>query len=63
MSSFSSSKEAGDSIINFGEQLPEKDMDLAMEHAKKADLSIVLGSSLKGERCKGTCPIESNSSL
>lgn len=36
-----------DSIINFGEQLPEKDLENAFSHARKADLCLVLGSSLR----------------
>ncbi|CEL02015.1 hypothetical protein ASPCAL01590 [Aspergillus calidoustus] len=35
-----------DTIINFGEGLPEKDLGLALEHANKADLCLVLGSSV-----------------
>lgn len=35
-----------DSIINFGESLPVKDLDRAYEHTRKADLCICLGSSL-----------------
>jgi NAD-dependent SIR2 family protein deacetylase len=35
-----------DSIINFGEPLPEKHIQSAFDHAKKADLCLVLGSSL-----------------
>lgn len=35
-----------DTIINFGEFLPEKPLKLARQHAKKADLCLVLGSSL-----------------
>ena len=35
-----------DSIINFGENLPEKDLNLAFAHAEKADLCICMGSSL-----------------
>jgi mono-ADP-ribosyltransferase sirtuin 6 len=35
-----------DTIINFGEDLPERAFSLAYEHAKKADLCLVLGSSL-----------------
>ncbi|KAL2129626.1 hypothetical protein VTI74DRAFT_7507 [Chaetomium olivicolor] len=35
-----------DSIINFGEPLPERALSLAFEHANKADLCLVLGSSL-----------------
>lgn len=36
-----------DSIIHFGENLPEKDLADAFEHAGAADLCIVLGSSCK----------------
>ncbi|KAJ4127998.1 hypothetical protein NW768_008282 [Fusarium equiseti] len=35
-----------DTIINFGEFLPEEPLKLARSHAKKADLCLVLGSSL-----------------
>jgi mono-ADP-ribosyltransferase sirtuin 6 len=35
-----------DSIINFNEQLPARDLDLARENARMADLCLVLGSSL-----------------
>ena len=35
-----------DSIIHFGENLPEQALHRAYDHAKKADLCIVLGSSL-----------------
>ncbi|KAI1799712.1 DHS-like NAD/FAD-binding domain-containing protein [Daldinia bambusicola] len=35
-----------DSIINFGEALSEQPLELARGHAKKADLCLVLGSSL-----------------
>ncbi|KAL2673772.1 hypothetical protein Neosp_012216 [[Neocosmospora] mangrovei] len=35
-----------DSIINFGEDLPEEAFQLATDHAEKADLCLVLGSSL-----------------
>jgi hypothetical protein len=35
-----------DSIINFGEDLPAAPMEKAKYHSKKADLCIVLGSSL-----------------
>ncbi|CAG9951926.1 unnamed protein product [Clonostachys rosea f. rosea IK726] len=35
-----------DSIINFGESLPEIPLDLAHHHAKLTDLCLVLGSSL-----------------
>ena len=34
-----------DSIINFGETLPLQPLTLARQHAKKADLCLVLGSS------------------
>ena len=35
-----------DSIVNFGEQLPELEIRAAYEHAGKADVCVVLGSSL-----------------
>lgn len=35
-----------DSIVNFDENLPARDLDLARENARKADLCLVLGSSL-----------------
>ena len=35
-----------DTIINFGEALPDRAFNLAYDHAKKADLCLVLGSSL-----------------
>jgi hypothetical protein len=35
-----------DSIINFGENLPAEALERATENSKKADLSIVMGSSL-----------------
>ncbi|VUC32983.1 unnamed protein product [Clonostachys rosea] len=35
-----------DTIINFGESLPEIPLDLARHHAKLTDLCLVLGSSL-----------------
>ncbi|KAF4994323.1 hypothetical protein FDECE_13155 [Fusarium decemcellulare] len=35
-----------DSIINFGENLPEEALKLARDHAEEADLCLVLGSSL-----------------
>lgn len=35
-----------DSIVNFDENLPARDLDLARENAQKADLCLVLGSSL-----------------
>eukprot|EP01007_Sphenomonas_quadrangularis_P002440 NODE_392_length_1549_cov_155.404667_g285_i0.p1 GENE.NODE_392_length_1549_cov_155.404667_g285_i0~~NODE_392_length_1549_cov_155.404667_g285_i0.p1 ORF type:complete len:411 (-),score=43.53 NODE_392_length_1549_cov_155.404667_g285_i0:221-1453(-) len=36
-----------DTIINFGETLPEQALDTATEQSKKADLCLVLGSSLR----------------
>jgi len=36
-----------DSIINFGEMLPQGELTNAFNHAQKADLCIVLGSSLR----------------
>lgn len=35
-----------DSIINFGENLPKRDLDLAYQHVELADLCLVLGSSV-----------------
>ncbi|KAI0838844.1 DHS-like NAD/FAD-binding domain-containing protein [Hypoxylon sp. FL0890] len=35
-----------DSIINFGEPLPAQALQLARDHAEKADICLVLGSSL-----------------
>jgi len=36
-----------DSIIHFGEGLPQKELELAFEHAALADVCIVAGSSLR----------------
>ena len=36
-----------DSIINFGENLPEYELKTSFEHAERADLCLVLGSSLR----------------
>ena len=36
-----------DSIINFGENLPEQDMNLGFAHSAEADLCLVMGSSLR----------------
>ena len=36
-----------DSIINFGENLPEKDLKDGFYHSELADLCIVFGSSLR----------------
>eukprot|EP01113_Clastostelium_recurvatum_P017616 TRINITY_DN2074_c0_g1_i2.p1 TRINITY_DN2074_c0_g1~~TRINITY_DN2074_c0_g1_i2.p1 ORF type:complete len:376 (+),score=85.38 TRINITY_DN2074_c0_g1_i2:114-1241(+) len=36
-----------DSIVNFGENLPKKDLRDAAEHSTKADLTIVIGSSMR----------------
>lgn len=35
-----------DSIVNFGERLPERYLELASDHAEKSDLCICMGSSL-----------------
>lgn len=35
-----------DSIINFGENLPEKELNAGFENSEKADLCLALGSSL-----------------
>jgi len=40
-------KEMYDSIINFGENLPEKELDDGFEHGSQADLCLALGSSLR----------------
>lgn len=34
------------SVVNFGDPLPEKELMLAADHARRCDLMIVLGSSL-----------------
>lgn len=34
------------SVVNFGDSLPEKELSLAAEHARRCDLMLVLGSSL-----------------
>lgn len=39
--------ELEDTIVNFGESLPEKALQKAMDHSEIADLCIVLGSSCK----------------
>lgn len=36
-----------DSIINFGEALPEEELTKAFDQAEKADLCLALGSSLR----------------
>jgi len=36
-----------DSIINFGENLPEYELETSFDHANKADVCLVLGSSLR----------------
>jgi NAD-dependent SIR2 family protein deacetylase len=36
-----------DSIINFGENLPEKELTNAVRESKEADLSIVMGTSMR----------------
>ncbi|WAC08430.1 MAG: hypothetical protein OS130_04345 [Thermodesulfobacteriota bacterium] len=33
-------------VVDFGQPLPQRDLDLAFEHSRKCDLFIVLGSSL-----------------
>jgi NAD-dependent SIR2 family protein deacetylase len=38
--------ELRDSVVNFGESLPEKDLMLSFEHSRKSDLFMVVGSSL-----------------
>jgi NAD-dependent deacetylase len=34
------------SVVDFGQSLPEKDLNLSFEHSRKSDLFIVVGSSL-----------------
>ena len=34
------------SVVDFGESLPQKDLMLSYEHARKSDLFVVVGSSL-----------------
>jgi len=36
-----------DNIVNFGEELPPKEFDSAMENSKKSTLALVLGTSLR----------------
>jgi NAD-dependent SIR2 family protein deacetylase len=36
-----------DSIINFGEDLPEREIDEGFQHGQMADLCLVMGSSLR----------------
>lgn len=36
-----------DSIINFGENLPEKELEITSDHSKKCDLSLVMGTSMR----------------
>lgn len=36
-----------DTIINFGENLPKRELDLTTLHAKKSDLALVLGTSMQ----------------
>jgi NAD-dependent SIR2 family protein deacetylase len=34
------------SVVDFGQSLPERDLSLSFEHSRKADLFVVVGSSL-----------------
>lgn len=34
------------SVVNFGEPLPQRDLELSFEHSRKSDLFLVVGSSL-----------------
>ena len=36
-----------DTIIHFSENLPERDLKLSIDHSNKADLAIVMGTSMK----------------
>lgn len=38
--------ELRDSVVNFGESLPERDLMLSFEHSRESDLFMVVGSSL-----------------
>eukprot|EP01090_Pellita_catalonica_P023264 TRINITY_DN9468_c0_g1_i1.p1 TRINITY_DN9468_c0_g1~~TRINITY_DN9468_c0_g1_i1.p1 ORF type:complete len:411 (+),score=77.32 TRINITY_DN9468_c0_g1_i1:81-1313(+) len=40
-------KRLQDSIINFGEMLPQHELDKARKHSRKADLTLVIGSSMR----------------
>jgi NAD-dependent deacetylase len=33
-------------VVNFGDPLPQKELELADQHARRCDLMLVLGSSL-----------------
>ena len=35
-----------DSVVNFGDPLPQRELELAFEHSRKSDLFLVVGSSL-----------------
>jgi NAD-dependent SIR2 family protein deacetylase len=37
------------SVVNFGDPLPQREYDLAEHHARRCELMLVLGSSLKVE--------------
>ena len=37
------------SVVNFGDPLPHKELELATQHARHCDLMLVLGSSLMVE--------------
>ena len=43
----SCASELYDTIVNFGEQLPERDIDLGFEHSQFADLHVCFGTSLR----------------
>jgi len=47
-----------DSIINFGEKLPKHALDLASQHSQMADLTLVIGSSM---RVSPACELPSKS--
>merc|ERR1719150_3652419 len=36
-----------DSVVAFGENLPEQQLNNAIEHSKKSDLVIIIGSSMR----------------
>lgn len=55
------SGELENSVVLFGESLPAKEVDSAWEHTDKADLALVLGSSLKvGPACDMPAQVAKN---
>lgn len=57
----SCSGELENSVVLFGESLPAKEVDAAWKHTDKADLALVLGSSLKvGPACDMPAQVAKN---